>query len=81
MGNLIKVIPSDKDKLEGIQERISQLCDQAVEESNTSGCDINSIKKIEKEIDALEELRESNPEWKAFLKERAESRKSEDLPF
>ena len=66
---------------EEIQESISQLCDQAVEESNTSGCDINSIKRIEKEIDALENLREAKQEWKAFLKERAESRKSEDLPF
>jgi len=66
---------------EEIQERISMLCDQAVEESNTSGCDINSIKEIEKEIDALEELRESKPEWGAFLKEVEESRKSEDCPF
>ena len=66
---------------EEIQERISDLVDQAVEESNTSGCDINSIKEIEKEIDALEELRESKPEWKAFVKEVAEARKTEELPF
>jgi len=66
---------------EEIQERISMLCDQAIEESNTSGCDINSIKKIEKEIDALEELRESKPEWRVFLKEVAEARKTEELPF
>ena len=66
---------------EEIQERISMLCDQAVEESNTSGCDINSIKKIEKELEALEELRESKPEWGAFLKEVAEARKTEELPF
>jgi hypothetical protein len=61
---------------EEIQERISDLGESIFE----LGGEGDSPEK-RKELKALEELRESKPEWAAFLKEVAEARKTEDLPF
>ena len=61
---------------EEIQERISDVGESIFE----LGGEGDSPEK-RKELKALEELRESKPEWGAFLKEVAEARKTEELPF
>ena len=64
-----------------IQKRISDLADQAIEENMSSECDINVVKKLDKEIIRLRQIRNSMPEWIAFLKELKKERETEELPF
>tara|TARA_R100000808_G_scaffold17272_1_gene38310 strand:+ start:528 stop:746 length:219 start_codon:yes stop_codon:yes gene_type:complete len=64
-----------------IQERISELCEDAVEENTSSEGSFNRVKQIEKEINALKELRAYHPEWKELLIEFDKERANEELPF
>ena len=64
-----------------IQKRISDLADQAIEENMSSEGDINVVKKLDKEIIRLRQIRNSMPEWIAFLKELKKERETEELPF